>query len=77
MQMSIDIDIDQLLFLIKSLPEDQLLKIQSEISKTLQVDSSENKADYLELLLQAPTMSDEQYQKFKENRKIFNQWRTS
>jgi hypothetical protein len=77
MQMSIDVDIDQLLFLIRNLPEKQLVEIQTEISKTLQGKSSENKAEYLDMLLQAPTMSDEQYQQFKENRKAFNQWRTS
>ena len=69
MQMSIDVNIEQLLFLIRNLPEEQLLKIQAEISKSLKVKTSESKADYLEMLLEAPTMSEEQYQQYKENRK--------
>ena len=77
MQMSIDVNIEQLLFLIRNLPEEQLLKIQAEISKSLKVKTSENKADYLEMLLEAPTMSEEQYQHYKENRKSFKQWRPS
>ena len=77
MQMSIDVNIEQLLFLIRNLPEEQLLKIQAEINKSLKVKTSESKADYLEMLLEAPTMSEEQYQQYKENRKSFNQWRTS
>ena len=77
MQMSIDVNIEQLLFLIRNLPEEQLLKIQAEINKSLKVKTSESKADYLEMLLEAPTMSEEQYQQYKENRKSFKQWRTS
>lgn len=77
MQMSIDVNIEQLLFLIRNLPEEQLLKIQAEINKSLKLKTSESKADYLEMLLEAPTMSEEQYQQYKENRKSFKQWRTS
>lgn len=77
MQMSIDVNIEQLLFLIRNLPEEQLLKIQAEINKSLKLKTSESKADYLEMLLEAPTMSAEQYQQYKENRKSFKQWRTS
>ncbi len=77
MQMSIDVNIEQLLFLIRNLPEEQLLKIQAEINKSLKVKTSESKADYLEMLLEAPTMSEEQYQQYRENRKSFKQWRTS
>lgn len=77
MQVSIDVNLEQLLLLIKNLPEEQLIKIQEEINKTLRVKTSEKKADYLEMLIQAPTMSEEQYQQYKENRKSFNQWRIS
>ncbi|MFN3555775.1 MAG: hypothetical protein ACK4VN_07420 [Bacteroidales bacterium] len=75
MQISIDINIEQLLVLIRNLPEEQLLKIQHEVSKTLQIKSAASKSDYLEMLLEAPTMSKEQYVEYKQNRNRLNQWR--
>jgi len=75
MQMSIDVNVEQLLFFIRNLPEDQLLKIQTEINKKLSVKAKENKVDFLEMILQAPTMTSGEYRQFKENRKKFNQWR--
>lgn len=77
MNFSVDINIDQLLHFIKNLPEDQLVKIRNEVNKTLELKSSENKDDLLELILNAPTMSKDQYKTFRENRKKFNEWRTS
>ncbi len=77
MQVSIDINVEQLLVLIKNLPEDQLLKLYGEITKTLKTKTNVDKDEYLDMLLQAPTMSKDQYLAFKENRKKFNQWRTS
>lgn len=77
MQVSIDINIEQLLLLIKKLPEDQLLRIQGEINEALFKKALEDKDEYLKILMDAPTMSKEQYQEFKENRNRFNQWRTS
>jgi uncharacterized protein YpbB len=75
MHVSIDINLEQLLVLIRSLPEGQLVRLQQEISKSLQEKSSENKDKYLEILLHAPTMSEEQYVAYKENRRKINKWR--
>jgi hypothetical protein len=78
MQVSIEINIEQLLFLIKKLPEDQLLIIQDEINNALyNKTSEEKKADYLKTILEAPIMSKDQFVAFKENRKRFDLWRTS
>jgi len=77
MQVSLDIDIDQLLLFIKNLPEDQLLKIRNELNNTIEKKTKEKKKDFLELISNAPTMSDQQYKTFQENRKTFNQWRNS
>ncbi|MFW6351810.1 MAG: hypothetical protein ACOC2E_05450 [Bacteroidota bacterium] len=77
MQVSLDIDIDQLLLFIKNLPEDQLLKIRNELNITIEKKTKEKKKDFLELISNAPTMSDQQYKTFQENRKTFNQWRNS
>jgi hypothetical protein len=77
MQVSIDLNIEELLLLIRKLPEDHLIKIQGEISSVLQNKIPVNKDEYLKTLLEAPTMNDEQYHVFKENRNRFNQWKTS
>jgi hypothetical protein len=75
MHVSIDINIEQLLVLIRSLPEDQLVRLQHEINSSLQEKSKENKDKYLEMLLHAPTMSEEQFVAYQENRDKINQWR--
>jgi hypothetical protein len=63
---------EELLQVLKKLPADQLLKIQSELEK----ESNKNQiTDFREFLLRGPVMSEAQYKLFKENRKSLNQWR--
>ena len=76
MQLTVDIQYEQLINIIRNLPPNQLAMIKSELENTV----PENKAvtlktDFQEFLLKGPVMSDVQYSAFKENRKTFNQWR--
>ncbi|ANI88918.1 hypothetical protein A9P82_06185 [Arachidicoccus ginsenosidimutans] len=75
----VDIKYEQIVELVKQLPESKIVQLKSFLEKK---NSSKNKAsaqkknDLQTLLLNGPTMSDEQYETFLQNRKMFNQWRT-
>lgn len=72
MNIKVDIELDQLIEAVKSLPEVQLQKIKSEIDKK----TSKAKNDDLEiLLLKGPTATKAQLQIIEANRKSINQWR--
>ena len=77
MQLTVDIQYEQLIDIIRHLPANQLAKIKSDLENTVTVNKDETgKTDFQEFLLKGPVMSDVQYSAFKENRKKFNQWRS-
>ena len=73
MQVQIDIEFEQLLKLVKTLPSVQLKQLKAEIEKKVE----NGKAVDLEtLLLNGPTATKKQLQTIVKNRKAINQWRT-
>jgi hypothetical protein len=74
MQLTVDINIEQLIQILRSLPANQREKIKSELNKSAIQDKNRN--SFQEFLLKGPTMTDSQYEEFLENRKKMNQWRT-
>jgi hypothetical protein len=74
MQVQIDIKLDQLIKIVKTLPTEQLKKLQAEINK--KHSSLENK-DLEDLLLKGPTATKKQLNTIAKNRKAINQWRTN
>jgi len=74
MQLTVNIQYDQLINIIRHLPANQIAKIKSDLENIESVLKIE-KTDFQKFLLKGPVMSDSQYEEFKENRKAFNQWR--
>ncbi len=75
MQLTVNIQYEQLINIIRHLPANQLAKIKSDLENTITVSETE-KTDLQKFILKGPVMSDNQYEAFKENRKAFNQWRS-
>lgn len=76
MEMKIQLDYGQVLEIVKQLPINQMAKLTYDIKEILEVDTPKQDANaFQKFLLSAPTMSDEDYETFLENRKKFNQWR--
>ena len=76
MQLTVDINIDQLIQILKNLPDNQKAKIKSELNEISLSGIKQERSNFQEFLLQGPTMTDVQYKQFKDNRKKMNQWRT-
>lgn len=82
MELSINIEYEQLLKLVKGLPYNQKKRLTREIEKDLKnKNKKSSKADgngelneFQHFLLQGPLMSDEQYKDFKSLRKDFAKW---
>lgn len=82
MELSINIEYEQLLQLIKGLPYNQKKKLTREIEKDLKTktkrkgksNGSEEMDEFQQFLLQGPFMSDEQYSDYKALRKDFVKW---
>ena len=77
MQLTLNIQYEQLINIIRHLPANQLAKIKSDLENTVIVTRAETeKKEFQNFILKGPIMSDAQYNTFKENRKAFNKWRT-
>ena len=74
MQVSVDIGFDELLKIVKNLPESKLSKLKEELEKTNQQVS--NRSDFEAFLLKGPTFSKEQFKNITQTRKAINKWRT-
>lgn len=74
MQLTVNIQYNQLISILKNLPANQLAKVKSEI-ENIEIVSNTNISDFQKFILEGPVMSDEQYNTFKEHRKSFNKWR--
>ncbi len=77
MQLTVDIEFNELLKIIKQLPAFQIEKIKTEVNeKTVVNKPIVEKSEFQEFLLSGPVMSEEQYQGYLENRQQFNKWRS-
>ncbi|MBK6482442.1 MAG: hypothetical protein IPG01_04765 [Chitinophagaceae bacterium] len=74
MQVEIDIEFDQLLRIIRTLPSGQLKLLKSEIERERNL--SKQKVDLETLLMNGPIATKKQVAVIKKNRKAINQWRT-
>ena len=73
MQVQVDIEFDQLLKIVKTLPSGHLKQLKAEIEKEPQ---SPKSVDLEALLLNGPTATKKQLETISKNRKAINQWRT-
>ena len=73
MQVQVDIEFDQLLKIVKTLPSGQLKQLKAEIEKDAKSDKS---VDLEKLLLNGPIATKKQLGTIAKNRKAINQWRT-
>jgi len=71
-----DIGFDQLMEVIRHLPDDKKSQIQAELATPKKEDTEASRDEFLNLLLNGPTIDDEQYKEYKKIRKHFNRWRT-
>ncbi len=73
MQVQLNIEFDQLLKMVKTLPAGQLKQLKTEIDKEAKSDKS---VDLEKLLLNGPIATKKQLDTIAKNRKAFNQWGT-
>ncbi len=73
MQATVDIKFDELLKIVKSLPESKLSILREEIEKEKKAPIS--RSDFETLLLNGPTFSAEQIEEIAKTRKAINKWR--
>jgi Ca2+-binding EF-hand superfamily protein len=77
MQLTVNIQYEQLIKIIRRLPANQRAKLKSDLDNNIDESKSETeKTDFQKFLLKGPVMTDDQYDAFKENRKAINQWRS-
>ncbi|MDR2233705.1 MAG: hypothetical protein LBE56_11385 [Tannerella sp.] len=78
MEITIQLNYEQIMGLIRQMPANQIERIKNEISDHyIQTKAVKDITGFQKFILSAPVMSAEQYEQFKQNRKYFNQWRTS
>lgn len=76
MQLTVDLNIDQLIQVLKKLPAYQKERIKAELNDAKTEKNQIEKSAFQKFLLNGPVMSDSEFHQFKENRKKMNQWRT-
>ena len=72
MQVQVEIEFDQLVKIVKSLPSVKLKQLKAEIDKK---SSAGSNVDLENLLLNGPTATAKQLQPIAKNRKSINEWR--
>jgi len=76
MEITVNIGYDDLLAAVKKLPAAKIQQLKSALGNDLiQSKASGELSDFQNYLLQAPVMSDEQYDQYKADRKHFSSWR--
>lgn len=77
MELKINIGYSELFNLIKQLPPNEFFRLKIELSKIYMAEKAVLKKNTLKsLLLNGPTMTDDQYENYQSNRKWMSQWRT-
>ena len=74
MEALVDIKFDELLKIVKNLPESKLSQLRAEIENDNK--QNNNRDDLGTLLLNGPTFSKKQLDSIAKTRKAINQWRT-
>lgn len=74
MQLQVDIEFDQLVKIVKTLPKGKLRQLKAEIDK--KTENEEDNSELLSLLLNGPVATKKQIETIENNRKAINQWRT-
>jgi len=74
MQVQVDIEFEQLVKIVKTLPTGKLRQLKAEIEK--ETANERNKTDLKSLLLKGPVATKKQLETIENNRKSINQWRT-
>jgi hypothetical protein len=74
MQIQVNIGIDQLIELVKTLPEKDIDKLKTELEKKKK--SNINREEFLSFLMKGPVFSKKQLNAIAKTRKAINQWRT-
>jgi len=74
MQVQVDIEFEQLVKIVKTLPTGKLLQLKAEIEK--ETANERSKTDLKSLLLKGPVATKKQLETIENNRKSINQWRT-
>lgn len=74
MQVQVDIEFDQLLKMVKTLPTGKLRQLKAVIDKKTLKDKPKN--NLKKLLLNGPVATKKQLATIEKNRKDINQWRT-
>jgi uncharacterized protein with NAD-binding domain and iron-sulfur cluster len=77
MELRLNIQYQELLNLIQQLPDKQVIQLKQDLNNILQKKQEKPTTDFQKMLLEAPVMDDEEYETYLENRKHFNQWRTT
>jgi hypothetical protein len=74
MQVQVDIEFEQLLKIVKTLPTRKLRQLKAEIEK--KATKGKTKTDLKTILLNGPVATTKQLETIENNRKSINQWRT-
>ncbi len=74
MQAVVDIKFDELVKIVKNLPENKLSELRAEIEK--EATQENDRVSFKSLLLNGPTFSNKQLNDMARTRKAINQWRT-
>ncbi len=78
MTLRVSVDYQELRNLVMQLPAGQLAKLKTELtSEVIEAKFREERSALRALLLRGPVMSEEGYQRVLENRKAFQEWKTS
>ena len=73
MQVQVDIGFEQLVSIAKKLPRAQWQMLKSKVDKN---EKATSKSDLETLLLNGPTLSEEELAVIQKNTRAINQWRT-
>ena len=73
MQLQVDIEFDQLVKIVKTLPAGKLRQLKAAIETESK--KAETEIDLRTLLLNGPVATKKQAEVIEENRKAINQWR--
>ena len=77
MELTVNLNYDEVVKLIKQLPASKIKQLKLNLDdKFINSKASKEISNFQKILLNGPIMSDKQYLEFKENRNLFNQWRT-
>ena len=75
MQAQVEIGFDQLVQLVKKLPQTQWAKLKKEIETDLPI--NKEREDFRSFLLNGPTFSKKQMDLISETRKKIDEWKTT